>query len=439
MYVFMYKFLISIVSVVLVSFYFFPIEFSAVPGINTKMVLAIFGLFVFGKRLALKKSASMDKDFFVLSLWAMGVSLISLITMTINNTRDASFLTYFISMWVWMGGAYAVIRWLNVAYGYVNVRLVCNFLIAVCVMQCLIAWAKTVYSPLQDFVNMMIGGEAFMGNTKEGRLSGIGASLDVAGLRFSAVLVMIGCILSRTQKMSHLQVFAYLASYLIIAIIGNMISRTTTLGVCITFAYWIYTSCCKENNRKLWFWLGGILCVLLPIFVYLYDTDENFYKNIRFGFEGFFSLWETGKWQTSSNDILLNHMLVFPDNWMTWLIGDGYAANPADKSLSYFDPYYIGPIYHGYYKGTDIGYLRYIFYFGLIGTITFIIFMCMVARICISRFSDYKMMFIMILLINYIGWFKVSTDIFLVFAMFLVLGRGDDKNLQNLLVYEQND
>ena len=68
-------------------------------------------------------------------------------------------------------------------------------------------------------------------------------------------------------------------------------------------------------------------------------------------------------------------MVVFPDNWVTWLIGDGYAANPMDKTLSFFDPYYTGPIYHGYYKGTDIGYLRYIFYFGLVGTFVFV-FLC---------------------------------------------------------------
>ena len=93
-----------------------------------------------------------------------------------------------------------VIRWLHVAYGYVNVRLVCNLLIAVCVVQCLIAWTKDVYSPLQTWIDSFVGGEAFMGNTKDTRLSGIGAALDVAGLRFSAVAVMIGFILSKQKN-----------------------------------------------------------------------------------------------------------------------------------------------------------------------------------------------------------------------------------------------
>lgn len=362
--------------------------------------------------------------------------------MTINNTPDASFLTYFVSMWVWMGGAYTVVRWLDTAYGYVNVCLVCNQLIAVCVIQCLIAWTKDVYPPLQTWVDSFVGGEAFMGNTKEARLSGIGAALDVAGLRFSAVSVMIGYILSKVEELSHKQVVTYLASFLIIAVIGNMMSRTTTVGVGLALVYWIYSTnlfSLKQNikNQKLWLWLGGILCVVIPVFIYLYFANDTFYKNIRFGFEGFFSLWETGKWQTNSNDILLN-MVVFPDNWVTWLIGDGYAANPMDKTLSSFDPYYTGPAYHGYYMGTDIGYLRYIFYFGLVGTFVFVLFMWRSSWTCIHRFKDYKMMFLMILLVNYIGWFKVSTDIFLVFAIFLVLSKEDGVQTDNILENEQS-
>lgn len=437
----MYKYLVHIISVILTSFYFFPIETVFLPGMNTKMALAGIGLLILGKRLAQRRDAGINKNFFVLSLLALGISLISLLTMTINNTPDASFLTYFVSMWVWMGGAYTVVRWLDTAYGYVNVRLVCNQQIAVCVIQCLIAWTKDVYPPLQAWVDSFVGGEAFMGNTKEARLSGIGAALDVAGLRFSAVVVMIGYILSKAEELSHKQVVTYLISFLIIAIIGNMMSRTTTVGVGLALVYWIYSTnllSLKQNikNQKLWFWLGGILCVIIPVFIYLYFANDTFYKNIRFGFEGFFSLWETGEWQTSSNDILLEHMVVFPDNWVTWLIGDGYAANPMDKTLSFFDPYYTGPIYHGYYKGTDIGYLRYIFYFGLVGTFVFVFFMWKSAWACIHRFKNYKMMFLMILLVNYIGWFKVSTDIFLVFAIFLVLSKKDDVQTDNILENE---
>jgi hypothetical protein len=429
----MAKFLINVFSVIITSLYFFPIEFIFLPGINTKMVLAGIGLLILGKQLASKGNAHMDKSFFVLSLFALSISLVSLATMTINNTPDGSFLTYFVSIWVWMGGAYTVIKWLNYAYGYVNVQLVCNSLIAVCVMQCIIAIIKDFYPPLQSWVDSIIGGEAFMGNTKEARLSGIGAALDVAGLRFSAVTIMIGYLLFNVKNMDTRQLLLYIVSLFIIAVIGNMISRTTTVGIALVLLYWLYLYCFQfnVNNKSVWAWFLGVLCVIIPVFIYLYNTNENFYENIRFGFEGFFSLWETGSWQTGSNDILLNHMVVFPDNWKTWLIGDGYAANPVDPR--YTDPYYTGPVYHGYYMGTDIGYLRFIFYFGIIGAFLFIIFIGKVAYECMLRFKEYRVMFLMILLVNYLVWFKVSSDIFPVFALFLVLNNElEDEKKNNM-------
>lgn len=417
----MYRILINILSVIITSFYFFPIEFIFLPGVNTKMALAGIGLIILGKRLAQRGGALINKDFMILSVLALLISLASFVTMTINNTPDASFLTYFVSMWVWMGGAYTVVRWLEFCYGKINVQLVSDHLIAVCVVQCILAYIMSQYTPLRDFVDGVLGGEAFMGKA-EGRLYGIGAALDVAGLRFAAVSVIIGFLLSKSKDYSNKRIFLYIFSLFVLAIIGNMISRTTTMGIGIALVYLLYsniTFCSYSENKKLWLWLSGILCIGLPMIVYLYNTDESFYKNIRFAFEGFFSLWETGEWNVSSNDILFKHMIVFPDNIRTWLIGDGYSANPIDSSFA--DPYYTGPAFHGFYMGTDIGYLRYIFYFGLIGTILFISFIFKSALVCISRFKDYKMMFLMILLVNYIGWFKVSTDIFLVFAIFLAM------------------
>ena len=76
--------------------------------------------------------------------------------------------------------------------------------------------------------------------------------------------------------------------------------------------------------------------------------------------------------------------------------------------------------------GTDVGYLRFIFYFGLIGLSLFIYFFCRVAQICVRRLISYKILFLMILAVNMIGWAKVSTDIFLVFALFLCVSEEED-------------
>lgn len=431
----MNRVVVNVLSIIITSMYLFPFELVYFPGINSKMALAIIGLVLLGKSMALEGNAKMNKDFFYLSCWAIVISLISFVTMTINETKDASFLTYFMSMWVWMGGAYAVIRWLKRVYGYVSVRLVCDYLIAVCVVQCIIAFILDAYPSLRMVVDSIIGGEAFMGKT-EGRLAGIGAALDVAGLRFAAVAVIISYLLVHQELEKRKYIF-YIFSFSILAVVGNMISRTTTMGIGLGLVYWCYSSMLHSQSpeiRKLWLWLGGIMCFILPLIVYLYNTDNAFHQNIRFAFEGFFSLCETGKWEVSSNNILFDYMIVFPETLRTWIIGDGYAANPI--SGPYADPYYIGPDVHGYYMGTDIGYLRYIFYFGVTGTLVFIGFMLKAALICINRFKGYKMMFLMILLVNYIGWFKVSTDIFLVFAIFLCISLEEEEEAEEYRLSE---
>lgn len=196
-----------------------------------------------------------------------------------------------------------------------------------------------------------------------------------------------------------------------------MISRTTVVGIGLSMLYWAWMWMRSEEVRRgrLFRYLGGVLCVLVPVAVVLYQVNPIFQKNIEFAFEGFFSLAETGRWEVHSNEMLMD-MYVFPDNWKTWIIGDGYFDNPYG-----IDPYYTGENWPGFYKATDVGYLRFIYYFGVIGLAAFSWFFCAVTTVCRKRFPRYAMFFGFLLLLNFLVWFKVSTDIFVVFAPFLCL------------------
>ena len=71
-------------------------------------------------------------------------------------------------------------------------------------------------------------------------------------------------------------------------------------------------------------------------------------------FENYFV---TGSVGTSSSDKMLE-MYIFPTNMYSWLLGDGIISN-ADGS---------------YYMYTDVGFIRLIFYWGLIATILFYLY-----------------------------------------------------------------
>lgn len=420
----MLKYLAILMTGVLTSFYFFPFEFAILPGANTKMVMAGISLVVLGIQLAQKRNAVMNKDFFILSLLACFVSLAGLIAVSYNETYDYTYATYIISMWVWLGGAYLTICCMRWLHQKVSPELIIQYLIGVCVSQCFLALLIDSFEPFKDFVNTYVASFDFVQFdqlNEGGRLYGIGASLDVSGLRFSAVLVMIAYLsMQKEARTDNLKIVVYLIAFCIIAIVGNMMARTTTMGVGLSLIYWMYAWYKDKECKRVWIWAAVIIGMTILVSSYLYHINQNFKEDIRFAFEGFFSLWEKGEWNVSSNDRLKN-MFVFPDNTKTWLIGDGYIENPFFR-----DPYYTGPRYGGYYMGTDVGYLRFIFYFGLIGLSFFLMFFGKATQICIRRFKGYGLLFLLILSVNLIGWVKVSTDIFLVFALFLCIDSNEN-------------
>lgn len=424
-------------TIVLTSFFYFPFYFTFFPSANTKMVLAACGLFLLFVQLGGNRGAVISKDFFVVSLFALGVSFASLLTMVLNNSIDNAYLSYIVSMWVWVGAAYFVVNVIKAIHGNVSVELICFYMIAVGVLQCLIAIAIDRYAPVKSFVDSFLAGEGYMGKAFEGRLYGIGCALDVAGGRFAVLLVMIAFLLPKMfeRKNSYYYVLPLLLAFGIIAVIGNMIGRTATVGLILAIASWGYMIIGKgitnKEKKLLIRWVLGLMGIAIIISVFLYNTSDYWYKYFRFGFEGFFSLVEKGRWEVQSNE-MLKEGLIFPTNLWTWIIGDGYMAAMQN------DPYYQGDLFYGYYMGTDAGYSRFLFYFGLIGLTAFIAFMFKVCRICMKHTVYYQYMFLALFLLNLAIWIKVSTDIFLAFAPFLCISREEDENYLKNITFEKD-
>lgn len=428
----MIKYIAMLFVTVLTSMYFFPFEFFFLPGVNTKMMMAVVGLIIFGYRIAQSKYGYMSKNLFLLTMFGAGVSFFGFLSVTVNETPDYAYATYLMSMWVWIGGAYAVCNIIKGVHGYIDFRLACNYLTVVCVSQCVLAMMIDNIPEMKRAVDSVVmQGQTFLNESNVRRLYGIGASLDVAGSRFSVVLVLLAFIIKETFE-KHEQLLlslAYLICFFAIAVMGNMVARTTTVGLAVALVYWLLDSGLLklQVNREYRALFGTFLVVLLvavPLLVTLYETNPETRKLLRFAFEGFFSLAEQGSWEVASND-KLRTMYVFPETMKTWLIGDGYFSSPQNV-----DPYYTGPIRGGYYMGTDVGYLRFIFYFGTLGLAAFSIFMGKVTQLCIRQFKEYKIVFLMFLAVNFIVWFKVATDVFLIFALFLMFPTDDGEDVE---------
>ena len=139
--------------VVLTSMFFFPFEFTFLPGINTKMALAAVGLVLFVLDMARGRTASLSRPLFFLSFLAALVSLAAFASAVINHTNDFTYASYIVSMWVWMGGAYVVVSAIKWFHGEATVEIVGNYLIAVCVMQCGLAIMIDTFPLFKELVN----------------------------------------------------------------------------------------------------------------------------------------------------------------------------------------------------------------------------------------------------------------------------------------------
>lgn len=415
----MHRILAIAIAIILTSFYYFPFWFTALPAVNTKQIMAIVGVIAWGVHLSINRSASLGRELLPLSLFAMAFSLACFFSVTYNSTSDYAYATYIVSMWIWLAGAYGVCWIIRMVHDSVSLRTMSHYLIAVCMIQCALALFIDNSPAFKDFVDAhIIQGQEFLVQVK--RLYGIGAMLDTAGIRFSIVLILIAHLLtSGKDKDNKVLIILYLLAFATITVIGNIIARTTLTGVILSLLYLAYRQLpvWKERafgTKELLVGLLVIACVCIPMVTYFYNTNAAFHKNLRFGFEGFFNLIENGKWEVGSNE-QLKAMIVFPKTLKTWLIGDGYFNNPIAV-----DPYFTGTITRGYYMGTDIGYLRFIFYCGAIGLLAFSLYICKAVEICIHRFPTGKMMILFLGILNFVVWFKVSTDIFLIFALLLV-------------------
>ena len=408
---------------IIVSSYYFSFAFTFLPeSINTKMILAVIGIpLLCFNILSRDNRVVMFKEIFIATLLAIIFTLWCCFSVDYNGTGDYTYGSYIMSYSVWMFGAYTVTQVIRTIHGYVDLRLLTYYLAGVCIGQCVMALVIDNVPAVQNLVNAYIyQAQDFL--MRIGRLYGIGASLDNAGVRFSVVLLLIAVMVVKDPKVESNQkeTLLLLLSFILITGIGNIISRTTIVGTTLGLIYillysGIITIVMKQRGIKLALTLSVLVVLLFSIGTFFYMTSPVFEEYFRFGFEGFFNLVEKGEWTTSSTERLNTVMWKWPDpnDIKTWLIGQATFVN-------------------WFAVGTDIGYCRFIFYCGAIGFGIFVIFFIYNAWVCQKMLPQYTNLAIFLLAISFIVWIKVATDIFLIYALMYCLYDYNDKKVETV-------
>ena len=313
-------------------------------------------------------------------------------------------MTYFASFGTWLGGAFGVYALLKLMHEKVDLMLVSRLLALVGLSQCIIALLIHDVPFVRTTVNSIFL-QAYDFYERAGRLYGIGCALDPAGIRFSAVQVLIAHQLSAEDRVRESMGRSSLLfiCFLMITVVGSVISRTTTIGTVLGLLYIIV--------RNLFIQRGGLVSrkqiglstllvlligVAIAISVFFYNNSKTFHEDMRFGFEGFFNWAETGEFRTTSTDHLQT-MWVWPESRRSWIIGEGR----------------IGV----FQTNSDIGYCNYIFYCGLIGLGIFSIYFLFNHFSLVSKFRRFGFAALLLTAVTFIVWAKVMTDIFLIDAL----------------------
>jgi hypothetical protein len=375
------------------------------------MILAVIGILLFIYHSIREKGATLSKELLGAAGFVVIFSLICFYTTDYNHTNDYSYATYFASFATWLGAAYTVCAAIRAFHGQVTFKTLTGYLASVCSVQCLLAMAIDRVPVIKTWVDTYIyQGQDFLNEID--RLYGIGAALDPAGVRFAIVLIMIVFLLYKDQEIrfDKWKIALLWSAFFIISVIGNMISRTTSVGMVMGLGYMllatgIFRLVIKMNYAKLYSILGFVLIFVVGFSIFLYHEDNSFHQNLRFGFEGFFNWVETGEWTTSSTDKLNREMWIWPTDMKSWIIGKGLYTNWAFS--------------------TDVGYCRFILYCGISGFSIFALFFVYNACVFAGKYPVYRDMFIAFLFLSFIIWIKVSTDIFQIYALFYCINNKD--------------
>ena len=398
----------------MMSFYFHPTELRALPGYNTKIMLAVFGVAMLIYNIIRTKDYSLSKGLLYSFMIAGAFSFVNYISLIINESDDYSYANYPISALTWIMGAYGAISFIRWTHSKVTVELVVRYLAGGAAFHCILSQLIDRNDSIRNFVTSIF----YIADSMEEvqRLYSFGVGLDPSGVRFAIILILIAGVLtlSKVVKKSIGLMTFYFLCFAIISVLGNIISRTTTLGMglgLLVFALstGLYRFVIKVGKIKVMRVFGLMLAIGIPTVIYYYYENASFQKQIEYGFEGFFNLFESGEFQTGSTDEL-STMWVWPHDTQTWLIGSGLFLSKS-SDFTYF---------------SDIGYCRFIFYSGLIGFTVFGLYFVYNAIYFAIRYPRYRYIFFLMIVVTFVVWSKVATDIFQLYALFYAFTDEDE-------------
>lgn len=358
-------FLGEVLILFMVFTYIYAIQFNAL-RISCNIIYGFLGIvWFFLKKLGAPSNETFrfERSTIGICMAAFSVIAVTMLSEFINLSSDMSFIWLLILTLISFCGAYFIAEVMKIKDDTITFENIVFYLTLAALLQMVLTIMLFTVPGFSIIAQTLLRFADLTTEVMEShaglRLMGFGTSFFNSGYIHGLVLIAIGAVVRQNQISSGRQLF-YLLAFLFISIISIIASRTTLVGFGLGGLLMLKTIF-KHSKKNLLIVLATAAAIVGVIIANLSEeTLALFGRLLNYGFELFINYFTKHEIRTNSTDIMMN-MYVFPDNLKTWLIGDGYFTDPTLPG-SY------------YYMGTDIGYCRLLFLFGIVGTLTFCLY-----------------------------------------------------------------
>lgn len=405
-------------ALAMLFFYIYPILFVGIP-VSTRLLYSFIAIILVLYGICCKSSVLAKEYLPVLSILFFIFSL-SCLSIFINGTSDFEFIKYPVSIIAILFSAYALVRIFEMMDIPCNFNYIAKLFVSVVFTQCVVAVLMFVIPSFYELMTSMqvisIDEAEKMSSLSEMRIIGFGSQYFGAGITNGLALIILAYLI-RVGEYDSTMLKAS-AMFLFIFAVGIGMARTTFIGFGIALLLLLPCSGLLKFNLALFkrnvMLLLSVSALMSLAFISVYilfpKTIASLTPLFNFALEMFLNYFESGSLTTESTSQLAT-MYIFPTNIYTYFIGDGLYT--VDSGL--------------YYMGTDVGYLRLLFYFGVFGILSFITLQVLMLLTSTQGVPHGNTLFIVILLYILILNFKGFADLASVLALFFTVCVFDKK------------
>jgi hypothetical protein len=402
--------------------YLFSLNLSILPlGVGSRVYLGLAGMAVLCLNLvfARRKARRLDRQFGSIIGCLFLLAVAALTSVLFNQSSDIELVKYVVSMLVILAAAYLLVTVFIGLYGRAASRKIIYFIIACVALQCVLAVAMFLIPGLRDALLGLLNSadleSDLISSIGEFRLIGFGSTFFGAGIINGMALLLIVFCFRHLAPAGPAQ-FALGGAYVLTALVGMLMSRTTALGIIISLLYLhlgglAATAAEKQAPVRYYrnFVASSLLTVsLLLVLVLLLIDIDLIMPVLDWAFEPIFNYFSGQGLKSESTDQLIDMYGGSHLGSLPLALGDAKFTDPNDASL--------------YYQHVDIGYLRLIYYFGVPGLLAYLLFQLRTAACTITFFDGDKLFVcalgLYLLLLNFKGFADIFpfTILFFLFA-----------------------